>query len=146
MRSRRGFLRDNATPHGEPVLFSYRLILLVVVALLAGSASGCTAQAHFSDHITFTALPREAQETLALIKSGGPFPYRKDGAVFGNFERRLPTQLRGYYREYTVPTPGAKGRGARRIVAGLGSAGDVRYSGEYYYTDNHYLSFRKIRE
>lgn len=117
-----------------------------MVALLAGSASGCAAQSQFSDLISFSALPREAQETLARIKRGGPFPYRKDGAVFGNFERRLPTQPRGYYREYTVPTPGARDRGARRIVAGLGSAGDVRYSDEYYYTDNHYLSFRKIRE
>ncbi|MBS3916291.1 MAG: ribonuclease [Sulfuritalea sp.] len=93
-----------------------------------------------------TALPGEARETLSLIKRGGPFPYRKDGSVFGNFERRLPSQPRGYYREFTVPTPGARDRGARRIVAGLGSAGNVRYSGEYYYTDDHYFRFRKILE
>lgn len=91
-------------------------------------------------------LPGEARDTLALIRQGGPFPYRKDGTVFGNFERRLPLQERGYYREYTVPTPGARDRGARRIVAGAGDGGDVRTSGEYYYTDDHYRSFRRIRE
>ena len=83
------------------------------------------------------ALPKEARETLALIKRGGPFPYKQDGATFGNFEKRLPMRARGYYHEYTVPTPGARDRGARRIVAG---------GGEYYYTDDHYRSFRRIRE
>jgi ribonuclease T1 len=83
-------------------------------------------------------LPREARETLALIRQGGPFPYRKDGIVFGNRERRLPVQSNGYYREYTVPTPGARDRGARRIIAGG--------SGEYYYTGDHYNTFRRIRE
>jgi ribonuclease T1 len=82
-------------------------------------------------------LPKEARDTLAVVKRGGPFPYRKDGATFGNFEQRLPVRSRGYYREYTVPTPGARDRGARRIVAG---------GGEYYYTDDHYRSFRRIRE
>jgi len=88
--------------------------------------------------ISVKKLPKEARETLALIKRGGPFPYRKDGSTFGNRERRLPTKSRGYYREYTVATPGAHDRGARRIVAGRG--------GEYYYTDDHYNSFRRIRE
>lgn len=83
-------------------------------------------------------LPREARETLALIKQGGPYPYRKDGSRFGNRERLLPEKPRAYYREYTVPTPGARDRGARRIVAGQG--------GEYYYTDDHYASFRRIRD
>lgn len=82
-------------------------------------------------------LPKEARATLALVKQGGPFPYRKDGATFGNFEQRLPIRARGYYREYTVPTPGARDRGARRIVAG---------GGEYYYTDDHYRSFKRVRE
>lgn len=91
-------------------------------------------------------LPPEAREILALIKQGGPFPYRKDGTVFRNFERRLPEQPRGYYREYTVPTPGARTRGARRIVAGEGAVRDVRRSGEYYYTADHYRSFRRIEE
>jgi ribonuclease T1 len=87
-------------------------------------------------------LPREARETLALIRAGGPFPYAKDGTVFGNRERLLPRQPRGYYTEYTVTTPGSRDRGARRIVAG----GDPRASGEYWYTDDHYRSFRRILE
>lgn len=83
-------------------------------------------------------LPPEARATLALIERGGPYPFARDGAVFSNRERRLPGAGRGYYREYTVATPAASGRGARRIVAGRG--------GEYYYTDDHYQSFRRIRE
>jgi ribonuclease T1 len=83
-------------------------------------------------------LPNEARATLALIKSNGPFPYRQDGSTFGNREKLLPLRSRGYYREYTVPTPGARDRGARRIVAGEG--------GDLYYTDDHYRSFRKIRD
>ena len=87
--------------------------------------------------VAIAELPREARETLTLIKRGGPFPYRKDGSTFGNFEQRLPVHSRGYYREYTVPTPGATDRGARRIVAGADG---------YYYTEDHYGSFRRIRE
>ena len=83
-------------------------------------------------------LPKEARDTLALVKKGGPFPYAKDGAVFGNREGRLPRKKRGYYREYTVRTPGERTRGARRIVAGR--------AGEYWYTDDHYATFRRIRE
>ncbi|WP_338016839.1 ribonuclease [Noviherbaspirillum saxi] len=87
-------------------------------------------------------LPREARQTLELIKRGGPFPYAKDGRVFRNFEGNLPKQKRGYYHEYTVKTPGARNRGARRIVSG----GDPVSSGEYYYTDDHYATFRRIKE
>jgi len=83
-------------------------------------------------------LPAEAKQTLQLIARGGPYPYQRDGAVFGNFERLLPLRERGYYREYTVPTPGARDRGARRIVAGR--------SGERYYTGDHYRTFRRVRE
>src|ERR1041385_8962271 len=82
------------------------------------------------------ALPAEARATLSLIARGGPFPYTRDGAVFSNRERQLPVRDRGYYREYTVKTPGIRGRGPRRIVAGRG--------GEYYYTDDHYRTFRRI--
>ena len=81
-------------------------------------------------------LPAEARRTLALVDRGGPYPYARDGAVFGNFEGRLPQQRRGYYHEYTVPTPGSRDRGARRIVTGQG--------GEIYYTDDHYDSFRAV--
>lgn len=77
-------------------------------------------------------------ETLALIDRGGPFPYRKDGSTFSNREGRLPAHPRGYYREYTVPTPGAKNRGARRVVQGKG--------GETWYTRDHYKTFVRIDE
>jgi len=83
-------------------------------------------------------LPREARATVALIRKGGPFPYARDGAMFGNREALLPVQKRGYYREYTVKTPGERTRGARRIVTGA--------AGELYYTDDHYNHFRRIRE
>ncbi|MEC5387190.1 ribonuclease domain-containing protein [Uliginosibacterium sp. H3] len=86
--------------------------------------------------IEVSALPAEARTTLKLIRAGGPFPYRRDGIEFQNRERRLPSQARGYYREYTVPTPGARDRGARRIIAGEPD--------EYYYTADHYRSFAKV--
>jgi ribonuclease T1 len=89
-------------------------------------------------------LPPEGRATLAAIRAGGPFASRRDGIVFGNRERILPRRPRGYYAEYTVPTPGERTRGARRIIAGRGQTGDFRSSGEYYYTDDHYNSFRRI--
>ena len=96
--------------------------------------------------VTTTQLPPEARETLALIRSGGPFPYEKDGTTFGNYEQALPRQKRGYYTEYTVKTPGAKNRGARRIIAGKGRTGSPATSGEYWYTADHYKTFRRIVE
>lgn len=87
-------------------------------------------------------LPAEARYTLSLIKQGGPFPYARDGVVFRNYEGILPKQKRGYYREYTVKTPGVRHRGARRIVAG----GEPPQGEEYFYTDDHYVSFKRIRE
>ena len=83
-------------------------------------------------------LPKEAQQTIALIRKGGPYPYKKDGVVFGNFEKLLPLHERGYYKEFTVRTPGSRDRGARRIISGK--------AGELYYTDNHYQSFKRVRE
>jgi len=83
-------------------------------------------------------LPREAQRTIVLIKQDGPFPFAKDGSTFQNRERLLPIHPRGYYREYTVITPGEDDRGARRIVAGRG--------GELYYTADHYDSFVRVLE
>jgi len=88
--------------------------------------------------IDITELPAEACDTLDRIKRGGPFPYAKDGSVFGNREGMLPGEPHGYYQEYTVKTPEERDRGARRIIVGR--------NGEYYYTDNHYRSFRRIRE
>jgi ribonuclease T1 len=88
--------------------------------------------------ISESGLPAEARRTLALIRAGGPFSYSQDDKTFGNFERILPRQASGYYREYTVPTPGDSDRGARRIVTGAG--------GEKYYTQDHYDSFKFIAE
>lgn len=85
-------------------------------------------------------LPSEGRQTLALIRQGGPFPYDRDGIEFRNFERRLPRASRGYYREYTVRTPGERSRGARRIISGGNPPN------EFYYTADHYDSFRRIQE
>jgi ribonuclease T1 len=92
-------------------------------------------------------LPREAQETYALIRSGGLFSSVRDGSTFGNYENALPPQPRGYYREYTVPTPGGRSRGARRIVCG-GARADWRGNrpAACYYTGDHYASFRLIAD
>lgn len=87
-------------------------------------------------------LPHEALDTLNLIAAGGPYPYPKDGAVFGNFERLLPARPRGYYHEYTVPTPRARNRGARRIVCG----GPPRRTDNCFYSNDHYNSFERIVE
>jgi ribonuclease T1 len=128
----------------------WRGVVLVVLALLALFA-GALAVARDEQvpaagreiaEIALGELPREAGEMLALIRAGGPFPHAKDGTAFRNRERLLPRQRRGYYTEYTVRTPGSRDRGARRIVAG----GEPRESGEYWYTDDHYASFRRIRE
>jgi ribonuclease T1 len=88
--------------------------------------------------VSLAALPPEARRTVELIDSGGPFPYAKDGSVFGNRERLLPLQRSGWYREYTVPTPGADDRGARRIVTGDGGR-------QLFWTDDHYASFARVR-
>ncbi|MGI4858127.1 MAG: ribonuclease domain-containing protein [Janthinobacterium lividum] len=96
---------------------------------------------NYSPVIPVSNLPVAAARLLATIRAGGEFPYEKDGAIFGNRERLLPRQPRGYYREYTVPTPRARDRGARRIVCG----GPPRTTDECYYTDDHYSSFKRIQ-
>lgn len=93
--------------------------------------------------IAVTELPRQGQETYQLIRQGGPFSYEKDGSVFGNRERLLPARQRGYYREYTVRTPGSRDRGARRIVCG---GQRPRMPVACYYSSDHYASFRQIVE
>lgn len=140
----------------------------LAAAVLAGIALACAPavsarQTVGIPEISATALPPEAHATLINIGRGGPFPYERDGLVFGNYEKRLPEKERGYYREYTVVTPGLTHRGARRIVAG-GCPGSPRGMREQtrrdaaggrllapcspealYYTDDHYQSFRRIR-
>ena len=119
-----------------------RLCLLMLAALalqlIATSLYARDTRQSGIREIKLSELPKEARATLTLIKTGGPFPYPRDGIVFGNFERALPSQKRGYYHEYTVPTPGSRDRGARRIISGR--------IGEYYYTADHYKTFARIRE
>lgn len=117
-----------------------RLALFAFLGLLAwGGALGFfEPKGHDLQTAHIAGLPPEAGQTLVLIKRGGPFPYRQDGTVFQNRENRLPARGRGYYREYTVPTPGQRTRGARRIVAGQVD--------EYYYTPDHYRTFWRIKE
>jgi ribonuclease T1 len=90
--------------------------------------------------VALNALPVQGQDTRRLVYQGGPFPFDKDGVVFANRERLLPPHRRGYYREYTVRTPGSRDRGARRIICG----GPATQPDDCYYTADHYASFRKI--
>lgn len=119
-----------------------RTFLAALTWLLVVFALNLAVQARSPDSpiepIRWANLPKEAQTTLRLIKAGGPFPYPRDGVVFHNRERILPIRARSFYREYTVPTPGARNRGAQRIVVGGGT--------EFYYTPDHYRSFRRIIE
>lgn len=119
----------------------------LTMAVASGLAAGITAQAKSPNPpesavvVALNSLPSQAQSTHRLILAGGPFPYSKDGSVFGNRERHLPAQARGHYREYTVKTPGSRDRGARRIVCG----GKPPTQPEAcFYTDDHYASFKRI--
>ena len=118
-----------------------RLLLAFAVAAAGFAAIPAAGQKGASaaiEEIGVAKLPKEALDTLALIRKRGPYPYAKDNAVFGNREGRLPKHKRGYYHEYTVKTPGERTRGARRIITGK--------DGEMYYTPDHYNSFKRIRE
>lgn len=121
-----------------------RALLAFILSLFISCVPQAQARSHHShdavaiSNITVAELPIEARETLRLIKQGGPFPYPRDGVVFGNYEKRLPNRQRGYYHEYTVKTPGVRTRGARRIVCGVPA--------ECYYSSDHYKTFRRIRE
>ena len=118
-----------------PLLRAY-----AAAALVALAAPGCARTA--ADTIAIAKLPSEAREPLANVRSGPPFPYERDGVTFGNRERLLPSKPRGYYHEYTVRTPGASNRGARRIVCG----GAPRAPDTCWYTSDHYQSFARIVE
>lgn len=119
----------------------HKLGLTIVAAAWLAGAAAVAAPAMAPQAVPVTALPAEAQQTERLIRSGGPFPYRKDGVVFGNRERLLPLQPRGWYREYTVRTPGSRDRGARRIVCG---GQKPREPEACFYTEDHYASFKRI--
>lgn len=125
----------------------WRLAAAVVLAALSTGFSSVGVQAKGPlpgaevSTISVAALPEQGRNMVRLIYQGGPFKYDKDGSVFGNRERILPASNRGYYREYTVKTPGERSRGARRIVCG----GFVPTTPDAcYYTDDHYASFRRI--
>lgn len=118
------------------------LALLLGAAVCSGAAQARGA-ATDSESVALAQLPEQARQTEQLIRRGGPFPYAKDGTVFGNRERLLPREKRGYYREYTVKTPGSRDRGARRIVCGgKKPAAPVAC----YYTADHYASFKRIAQ
>lgn len=124
-------------------LTSYLAAALVTGAGLAQARGPAERPAWESTAVVRVAeLPRQGQQTYELIRQGGPFAYEKDGTVFGNRERLLPVQRRGYYREYTVKTPGSRDRGARRIVCG----GPAKAPHACFYTADHYASFRRIVE
>ena len=139
------------SPEG-PFLAGFAAVKLVLTSALAAFAIAASppvqawgvqdGPAAVATPVRVTELPRQAQETYERIRVGGPFPHDKDGTVFGNRERQLPIEKRGYYREYTVKTPGSRDRGARRIVCG----GPPRAPHACYYTADHYASFRKIVE
>ena len=124
---------------------------LVALAVLAVSIGTIAVQARTPSSsvlpgaavasLAYTGLPPQGQEVMDQIRQGGPFRYEKDGTVFGNRERQLPSQRRGYYREYTVPTPGLGHRGAKRIVCG---GQQPRSPDACYFTEDHYSSFRLI--
>jgi ribonuclease T1 len=118
-------------------------VLLAAMLWLPAGAQAHTHHAAQNAHVDLAiisnaGLPPEARDTLRAIKNGGPFAYPRDGVVFSNFERILPKHPRGYYHEYTVKTPGTHGRRARRIISGG--------SGEYFYTADHYQTFKRILE
>lgn len=122
-----------------------RLAACAIAVLCTALALACALARSTPDALPPVALadlPKEAQEVSAAIRTGGPFAYPRDGVVFGNRERILPVEPRGYYHEYTVPTPGAKSRGARRIVCG----GPARAPHACWYTADHYQSFQRIQE
>ncbi len=133
-------------------------ILVLAFSTLA-AARGDIPQVQEKRHeIRIAELPQEARETLELIRRGGPYPHERDGITFGNYEKLLPAAPRGHYREYTVMTPGVRHRGARRIVVGCerqrqasSPPGPLRLvhcrdGGEFYYTADHYRTFRRIVE
>ena len=123
----------------KPLIFLAALVCAVVLWQRQAPTDNQSSQTATATRSLPAFLPPEARTTLDLIARGGPFPHSQDGVVFGNYEHRLPVQARGYYHEYTVETPGADNRGARRIITG-GMPPEI-----YYYTNDHYGSFRSFK-
>jgi ribonuclease T1 len=126
---------------GAGSLLALVLAAVATFASMAPADSLAKQAAGLGDSVSLSSLPAEAQRTEHLIHSGGPFPFSRDGVVFGNHEKRLERRPRGYYHEYTVPTPGARNRGARRIICG-GKA--PMEPDACFYTEDHYNSFHRI--
>lgn len=127
--------------------FAFTLLCLTAASgtLLCGTSAARESAPGRTADLSATELPSQGREVLARIREGGPFAFpKKDGTTFSNREKRLPALPRGAYKEYTVPTPGSRDRGARRIVC----SGNIRSTKDSicYYTDDHYASFRRIRE
>jgi ribonuclease T1 len=122
-------------------LFALALAATVSMAALAPSLSQARQAVGLGADVSLSSLPAEARRTDQLIHSGGPFPFSRDGVVFGNYEKRLPREPRGWYHEYTVPTPGARNRGARRIICG---GNPPTEPDACFYTEDHYSSFHRI--
>lgn len=125
------------------LVLSVSTVAAATVFTLALAMPAPAREAAPSGEVALMELPAEARRVQRLIHAGGPFVYAKDGSVFGNRERLLPRERRGYYREYTVRTPGARDRGARRIVCG---GARPTTPDACYYTDDHYASFRRIAQ
>jgi len=121
-------------------------LILVTTALVGTSsvARETASKVTAVGEITVRELPLQGRDTLALIRKGGPYPYAKDGSIFGNRERVLPLQPRGHYKEYTVKTPGSRDRGARRIVCGGKTKNTAQPT--CFYTADHYATFKRIKE
>ena len=123
----------------KPLIFLAALVCAVVLWQRQAPTDNQSSQTATATRSLPAFLPPEARTTLDLIARGGPFPHSQDGVVFGNYEHLLPEQPRGYYHEYTVETPSASTRGTRRIITG-GTPPEI-----YYYTDDHYRSFRSFK-
>lgn len=134
-------LPDKTTHRRAATVAAHWLLALCLYAGLALTAFARATPEAIAD-VALADLPREAREVHALVLQGGPFRYDRDGVVFGNREKLLPAGPRGYYHEYTVRTPGVKNRGGRRLVCG----GPASRPDVCYYTDDHYQSFRRIRQ
>src|SRR5690606_28396251 len=137
-------IRAVADKRGKARLIGLAMVLAAAAGtwlVQARAPQALTAPAPIATQIPMADLPRQGRQVMEQIRQGGPFRYEKDGTVFGNRERLLPRATRGYYREYTVPTPGLDHRGARHIVCG---GEKPRNPDDCYYTEDHYSSFRRI--